>query len=127
MTQGSAYSAYTQNSINVESPIKLVEMLFEGILKFTAQAKKSMQEDDIEKQVYWINRTIDIFSELISSLDYSGEQKNLAEYLNGLYTYQIKLLTEANVECETEKLDIVLNVAKGLLEAWREDTANIEK
>ena len=126
MTPGSAYSAYTQNSINVESPIKLVEMLFEGILKFTAQAK-SMLEDDIEKQVYWINRTIDIFSELISSLDYSGEQKNLAEYLNGLYTYQIKLLTEANVECETEKLDIVLKVAKGLLEAWREDTANVEK
>lgn len=127
MTQGSAYNAYTQNSINVESPIKLVEMLFEGILKFTAQAKKSMEEDDIEKQVYWINRTIDIFSELISSLDYSGEQKNLAEYLNGLYTYQIKLLTEANVECEPEKLDVVMKVAKGLIEAWREDTANIEK
>ena len=121
--RGSAYNAYTQNSINVESPIKLVEMLFEGILKFTAQAKKSMEEDDIEKQVYWINRTIDIFSELISSLDYSGEQKNLAEYLNGLYTYQIKLLTIANVECDSEKLDTVIKVAKGLLEAWREETA----
>lgn len=120
--RGSALSAYTQNSINIESPIKLVEMLFEGILKFTAQAKKSMLDDDIEKQVYWINRTIDIFSELISSLDYSGEQKNLAEYLNGLYTYQIKLLTEANIECEPQKLDIVMNVARGLIEAWKEET-----
>jgi len=127
MVRGSGYSAYTQNSINVESPIKLVEMLFEGVLKFTSQAKKSMLDDDIEKQVYWINRTIDIFSELISSLDYSGEQKNLAEYLNGLYTYQIKLLTEANVECDEAKLDTVINVAKGLLEAWREETANLEK
>lgn len=125
--RGSALNAYTQNSINVESPIKLVEMLFEGILKFTAQAKKSMLEDDIEKQVYWINRAIDIFSELISSLDYSGEQQGLAEYLNGLYTYQIKLLTEANVECETEKLDTVMKVAKGLLEAWREETHPVEK
>ncbi|MDQ1340098.1 MAG: flagellar secretion chaperone FliS [Campylobacterota bacterium] len=121
--RGSALSAYTQNSINIESPIKLVEMLFEGILKFTAQAKKSMLDDDIEKQVYWINRTIDIFSELISSLDYSGEQKNLAEYLNGLYTYQIKLLTEANIECEPQKLDIVMNVARGLIEAWKEETS----
>ena len=127
MVRGSGYSAYTQNSINVESPIKLVEMLFEGVLKFTSQAKKSMAEDDIEKQVYWINRTIDIFSELISSLDYSGEQKNLAEYLNGLYTYQIKLLTEANVECDETKLDTVINVAKGLIEAWREETASPEK
>lgn len=124
--RGSALNAYTQNSINIESPVKLVEMLFEGILKFTAQAKKSMQEDDIEKQVYWINRVIDIFSELISSLDYSGEQENLAEYLNGLYTYQIKLLTEANVECEPEKLDIVMNVARGLIEAWKEETRTSE-
>ena len=120
--RGSALNAYTQNSINIESPIKLVEMLFEGILKFTAQAKKSMLEDDIEKQVYWINRSIDIFSELISSLDYSGEQEELAEYLNGLYTYQIQLLTEANVECESEKLDIVMKVARGLIEAWKEET-----
>ena len=118
----SALNAYAQNSTSIESPIKLVEMLFEGILKFTAQAKKSMLEDDIEKQVYWINRVIDIFAELINSLDDSGEQKQLAEYLNGLYTYQIKLLTEANLECDTEKLDIVLKVARGLHEAWREET-----
>ena len=116
------YNAYNQNAMTVESPYKLVEMLFEGILKFVSQAKKSMEEGDIEKQVYWINRTIDIFTELLSSLDYSGEQEQLASYLNGLYTYQIKLLTEANMECEPEKLDIVLKVGRGLLEAWREET-----
>jgi flagellar protein FliS len=119
-----ALSTYTQNSATIESPYKLVEMLYEGILRFTSQAKKSMIEGDIEKQVYWINRTIDIFSELISSLDYSGEQQQLAEYLNGLYTYQIKLLTEANLECDTKKLDTVMKVAHGLLEAWREETGN---
>ena len=123
MTSG--YNAYNQNAMTVESPYKLVEMLFEGVLKFVSQAKKSMEEDDIEKQVYWINRTIDIFTELISSLDYSGEQEQLANYLNGLYTYQIKLLTEANMECDTEKLDIVLKVGRGLLEAWREETMSL--
>jgi len=112
MTSG--YNAYNQNAMTVESPYKLVEMLFEGVLKFVSQAKKSMEEDDIEKQVYWINRTIDIFTELISSLDYSGEQEQLANYLNGLYTYQI-----------TEKLDIVLKVGRGLLEAWREETMSL--
>lgn len=123
MTTG--YNAYNQNAMTVESPYKLVEMLFEGVLKFVSQAKKSMEEDDIEKQVYWINRTIDIFTELISSLDYSGEQEQLANYLNGLYTYQIKLLTEANMECDPEKLDVVLKVGRGLLEAWREETMGL--
>jgi len=119
-----ALSTYTQNSVTIESPYKLVEMLLEGILRFTSQAKKSMLEDDIEKQVYWVNRAIDIFSELISSLDYEGEQQQLAEYLNGLYTYQIKLLTEANLESDVEKLDTVLKVTHGLLEAWEEETKN---
>jgi len=119
-----ALSTYAQNSVTIESPYKLVEMLFEGILRFTSQAKKSMLEDDIEKQVYWVNRAIDIFSELISSLDYEGEQQQLAEYLNGLYTYQIKLLTEANLESDVNKLDTVLKVTHGLIEAWKEETKN---
>jgi len=114
-----AINAYTQNSATVESQMKLVEMLFEGILRFAGQAKKAIEEGDIEKQVYWINRTSDIFVELIQTLDYSGEQQQLAEYLNGLYTYQLQLLTEANLESDSEKLDTVLRVGKGLLDAWR--------
>jgi len=120
MTSG--YNAYAQNSMTVESPYKLVQMLFEGILRFVSQAKNSMEEGDIEKQVYWINRAIDIFTELIASLSYEGENEQMASYLHGLYTYQIKLLTEANLECDVERLDTVLKVARGLLEAWNEET-----
>lgn len=117
------YNAYAQNSIAVESPYKLVQMLFEGVLRFTAQAKIAMEEDDIEKQVYWINRTIDIFAELIASLDFDNKENlQMSEYLKGLYAYQIKLLTEANLECDEERIDTVINVAQGLLEAWNEDT-----
>lgn len=118
----SGYSAYAQSAATVQSPYKLVQMLFEGILKFVSQAKKSMEEGDIEKQVYWINRTIDIFTELMASLDFSDGNDQMASYLQGLYTYQIKLLTEANLECDTERLDTVIKVARGLLEAWNEET-----
>ncbi|GAA7532911.1 hypothetical protein HpBHB28_23410 [Helicobacter pylori] len=44
----------------------------------------------------------------------------MAVYLTGLYTHQIKVLTQANVENDASKIDSVLNVARGLLEAWRE-------
>lgn len=118
----SGYSAYSQSAATIQSPYKLVQMLFEGILKFVSQAKKSMDDGDIEKQVYWINRAIDIFTELMASLDFSGGNENMASYLQGLYTHQIKLLTEANIECDTERLDIVIKVTKGLLEAWNEET-----
>jgi flagellar protein FliS len=124
---GGGYSAYAQNAATVQSPYKLVQMLFEGILKFVSQSKKSMEEGDIEKQVYWINRAIDIFTELMASLDFSDGNEKMSGYLQGLYTYQIKLLTEANIECDTARLDVVLKVAKGLLEAWNEDTGLIDE
>ncbi|PAF47486.1 flagellar export chaperone FliS [Helicobacter sp. 12S02634-8] len=119
MRSANAYYLYQQNSISVESPAKLIEMLYEGILRFAAQARRHTELQDIEKKIYYINKVTDIFTELLNILDYEkgGE---VAVYLTGLYTHQIKLLTQANIENNSEKIDIVINVAKGLLEAWRE-------
>jgi len=117
-----AYSAYSQNNLSIESSEKLIKMLYEGILKFTSQAKKSIELKDIEKRVYWINRSVAIFTELLNSLNYNGG--NIAHYLSGLYTHQIKLLSEANLQNDTKKLDEVINVTKSLLLVWNEETAN---
>ena len=119
MKSSLAYNSYQQNSVAVESPAKLVEMLYEGILRFASIAKRCIDSEDIEKKIYYINRTTDIFVELLNSLDYEkGGQ--VAHYLTGLYTHQIKLLTQANMENNKEKIDIVIKVVKGLLEAWKE-------
>jgi len=119
MTATAAYEAYTQNSVQIESPEKLIEMLYEGIIRFVSQAKKAIEHNDIEKKTYWINRATAIFVELINTLDHErgGE---VSYYLEGLYNQQIKFMMEANIENKTEKLDIVLHVTKELLEAWRE-------
>ena len=119
MKSSLAYNSYQQNSVAVESPAKLVEMLYEGILRFASMAKRCIDSQDIEKKIYYINRTTDIFVELLNSLDYEkGGQ--VAHYLTGLYTHQIKLLTPANMENNKDKIDIVIKVVKGLLEAWKE-------
>lgn len=121
--RGNAYNLYQQNSMTIESPVKLVEMLYEGILRFASQAKRYIEAEDIEKKIYYINRTTDIFSELLNTLDYDrgGE---VAHYLSGLYTHQIKLLAQANIRNDGEKIDTVIRVAKGLLDAWREINSN---
>jgi len=116
-----AINSYNQNNINIESPEKLIEMLYEGALKFTSFAKRAIEKNDIEKKVYWINRTINIFTELLISLD-TKKGGNVALYLNGLYEQQVKFLLDANIENDITKLDIVINVLKGLLEAWKDET-----
>jgi flagellar protein FliS len=116
-----AVNSYNQNNINIESPEKLIEMLYEGALKFTSFAKKAIEKNDVEKKVYWINRTINIFTELLVSLDIK-KGGDIALYLNGLYEQQVKFLLEANIDNSVEKLDIVIKVLKGLLEAWKDET-----
>jgi flagellar protein FliS len=123
MTAAKAYSTYSQNNVQIESPEKLIEMLYEGILRFCSQAKKAIENNDIEKRVYWINRAIAIFSELIVSLD-AERGGEIAYYLEGLYAQQIKFLNECNINNDTKSLDIVMNVTRELLEAWREEISH---
>ncbi len=118
MSTNVAYNIYAQNNVGVESPAKLVEMMYEGVLRFNAQAKKAIKDEDIEKRAYWINRSVAVIAELLATLNYDAGDVSM--YLDGLYTYQIQLLTEANLENNPDKIDIVSNVFKGLLEAWRE-------
>lgn len=120
MNTNLAYNTYNQNNIGVESPEKLIQMMYEGVLRFNMQAKRSIQNKDIEKRAYWINRSNAIISELINVLDFN--QGDVAHYLAGLYTYQLRLLTEANLHNDPARLDEVSQVFKGLLEGWKEST-----
>ncbi|RAX53176.1 flagellar export chaperone FliS [Helicobacter sp. 16-1353] len=119
MNSQNVYNLYQQPHIGVESPSKLIEMLYEGILRFASLAKRGIEVGDIEKKIYYINRTTDIFTELLNVLDYDNGG-DVANYLTGLYMQQIKFLTQANVENNVDKINIVIKVTKGLLEAWRE-------
>ncbi len=120
MYQAAAYNTYAKNNVEIESPQKLIKMLYEGILRFNTQAKRAIKDDDIERRAYWINRSIAIFVELINNLDM--KQGQVAEYLNALYQHQLSLLAKANLEKSEIYLDEVNSVTRGLLEAWKEVT-----
>ncbi|RUM63543.1 MAG: flagella export chaperone FliS [Sulfurospirillum sp.] len=116
----SAMNAYAQNQTGVYAPEKLIEMLYEGLLKFTSLAKRAIEDGDMEAKAKWINRSSDIFIELIDSLSNDGSQ--MTAYLSGLYMHQIKSLAEANRKNSIQELDTIIHVVKVLLETWREET-----
>ena len=122
MYQTNAHNAYAQNHFVIESSEKLVQMLLEGILRFNTLAKKAIRDKDIEKKTYWINRSNRILAELIANIDFT--QGDIANYLHGLYTYQLEQLTLANIEINADRLDQVNHVVKGLNEAWK-DSVNV--
>ena len=120
MYGNNAHNIYAQNNVGIESPAKLTEMLYEGVLRFNAQAKKAIKDKNVEKRVYWMNRSVAIITELIGTLDMN--QGNIAYYLLGLYNYQIQLIVDAGNEKNISKLDECSDVFKVLLEVWRETT-----
>lgn len=124
MYANTAHSIYSQNNVSIESSEKLVELMYEGVLRFDTLAKKAIEDGSVEKKVYWLNRSIAVIDELRSILNYDGGR--VAHYLAGLYDYQIKLLLDVNLHNDVKKLDESINVFKELLEVWRE-TTNVAK
>ena len=121
MYGNTAHNIYAQNNVGIESPAKLIAMLYEGVLRFNAQAKKAIKDENLEKKVYWINRSMAVITELITIIDF--DQGQVSQYLEGLYAHEIKLLGAASLDNDITKLDEVSNVFKGLSEAWRETTS----
>ncbi|HIC10045.1 MAG TPA: flagellar export chaperone FliS [Campylobacterales bacterium] len=115
----SAVQAYKRNNLHIESKIKLVEALYEGILRFNSNLIKAIEENDVEAKVEWANKSSSIFIELMNALDMDSEG-TIAQYLQGLYSQQLQYLFEANRDNDIEKVELVNKVVRGLLEAWRE-------
>ncbi|MBD3797548.1 MAG: flagellar export chaperone FliS [Campylobacterales bacterium] len=120
MYGNTAHNIYSQNNVAIESSEKLVQLMYEGVLRFNTLAKKAMDAGNIEKKVYWINRSIAVIDELVAILNFDGGA--VAHYLKGLYNYQITLLLDVNLKNDVKKLEECTNVFKELLEAWREAT-----
>ena len=114
---------YKKNRTTTAQPGDLLVMLYEGLLRFSAEAKKAIEADDPKAAGYAIGRTLDIVAHLQDTLrmDVAPE---LGEALDTTYSLWTKLLVEANLQKDVEKLDILRHQMTELKEAWQ--TANEE-
>jgi len=112
--------AYNQQNAVSDDPYVLILKLYEGLLKYLSFVKTAMESGDIEYKFNYINRSIAIFDELRSVLDFDGGE--VAHYLDGLYLYQIETLFSAGVDDNVNAVNQVMKVTQGLLEAWKDET-----
>jgi len=112
-------NTYKEQSVVSEDPYILILKLYEGLLKNQGFIKRAIETGKIEEKFNFINKNVDIFEELRAVLDFKGG--DIAHYLDGLYVYQIQLLFEAGIDNDTNKVQQVTTVIKGLIEAWKEE------
>lgn len=106
-----------ESQIADASPHKITQMLFSGALERIAQAKMSMERNDIAQKGLLIGKAIGIIQGLKGTLvmDAGGD---VAANLANLYDYMLRHLTEANINNDPQALEDVASLLREIKEAW---------
>jgi len=111
------YQSYKQNSVNTASPGELTLMLYNGCLKFIHQAKKAIDEKNIQDKNNSILRAQDIVRELMVTLNPDIE---VSKQMLTLYDYMLRRLVEANIKNDNEILSEVEGLVTEFRDTWKQ-------
>jgi len=120
----SPYNQYQQQSVNTATPEKLLIMLFDGALKFAAQAGRFLEEQDYEQSNYFLKRVQAIVEELMVSLD---KEFQFYSDLIGLYDFIYQKMIDANLKKDVVALREGEKVLQELRDTWAEAAKIIGK
>lgn len=114
---------YQTVRVETSSPVDLVVMLFDGIMRFTREAEEAIQKKDVARAGERIGRAHAILEELVGSLD-PEKAPEVCETLTGVYGYCMRRLVQANLEQDGMILAEVRDVLVPVREAWAELAKN---
>jgi len=115
MTRGAA--AYRQTEVQSRSPLELVVMLYDGVLRFVGEARDAMARHDLTAKREAMSRALAIVSELQSTLNLT-EGGQVAASLDGLYTYINGRLLDASMTGDVAALEECARLVTPLRDAW---------
>lgn len=112
-----AANAYFQTKVNTTDQGQLLIMLYDGALRYIAQARDKIIAQDYAAKGVLISKVIDIINELSASLNLE-KGGSLATNLNNLYILCTARLLQANLKMSLESLDSVAQILSGLRSAY---------
>ena len=123
-----AANAYFQTKVSTTDQGQLLIMLYDGALRYLAQARDKILAKDYAAKGVLISKVIDIINELSSSLNLE-KGGSLATNLNNLYILCTARLLQANLKMNIESLDSVTQILSGLRSAYAQivDTPEAKK
>lgn len=110
-------SAYKSVRNQSASPEKLLVLLYERAIQDQVDAIAFIDEGDLTNAIPLLQRTREIFIELMSALD-TGEAPELSGNLQRLYLWGVRQLIRASREGSTEPIQSTLQMTRELHGAW---------
>ena len=118
-----ASQSYRQAATQSASPAQIVLMLYDGILRFLAQARTGFVLDDPKEFNETINNDLQraqaIINEMNASLNTTGGGE-FAQRMRGIYDYFDRRLQQANLTKTEDGIVEVLRHVTILRDAWAE-------
>lgn len=108
---------YLKTQVETASKEQLVVMLFDGIIRFSEQARNAIAKNEIEEVHHHLMRAQAIVMELIYTVD-REKGGEIAQNLLGLHAYAFNCLIVANMQKDTTKIDEVQKIYRELREGW---------
>jgi flagellar protein FliS len=116
-TYNKGAQAYLQTQVQSRTPVELVVMLYDGAIKFLGQARDAMVGGDLVTKRQALSRGLAIIQELQNMLNMEAGGE-VAERLDGLYTYIQGRCYDANAQRDPEGLDESVRLLTPLRDAW---------
>lgn len=108
---------YLANRVSQANAAQLVEIIYEGLIDTIGESisyVKKGEEEKFKKSVY---KAREILAELLSTVE---GQSEIAQNLRSMYIFINKLITEAELQKDTDKLEMAIKIVNPLYEAWSE-------
>jgi flagellar protein FliS len=119
MKTPSAASAYKEALFENAPPLKIVHLLYEGALRFLAQAEALDPRTEPAPFGERLRRAGNIVSELRLALDHDRAPELCAD-LSALYTFVERRIQDAHLERSVRPLAEARAILEPLLAAWKE-------
>jgi flagellar secretion chaperone FliS len=111
-----AQQAYRDSAILTAPPERLVVMLYDGVNRFLIQGATAMRAGDLSVTNDKLRRAEAIITELRATLDLT--QGEVATNLESIYSFCQRLLLEARLQQEPDKIEHVGRLLRELRDAW---------
>ena len=108
-----------RSDVEIASPHKLIDMLYQGAIERIVQAKGAMQYGNTEMKGKKINSAVSIVGGLRESLNVD-DGGDLAHNLDNLYAYIQNILSTAHMKNDESLLDEASTLLGDLRGAWQQ-------
>lgn len=119
-------SNYVETAVTEATPHKLIEMLYEGVLKHLNLTKVFIDQKNFEKKSTHVNKTLSILNALRSGVDLE-KGKEVGGNLYDLYDYCYRRVFEASSKNDSAIISEVIELIKSLDEAWKQMPEDIKR